>query len=171
MYDKNSLRLKAKSIRKTLDMLSISKCLIEKIRTNSLYKKANNIMIYYPTKSEVNLLELLSDNKTFYLPKVHDDKLLVCPYKTNSELEISSLHIMEPTSQPVNPDILDLIIVPALMADNFGFRLGYGGGFYDRFLKSLGNNVHSIVAIPKELFVDKLPFENFDIPVDEVIQA
>ena len=171
MCDKNSLRLKAKSIRKTLDMPSISKCLIGKIKENSIYIKANNIMIYYPTKFEVNLLELCSGNKNFYLPKVQDEKLLVCPYKTSSNLDMSPLHIMEPTSKPVNPNILDLVIVPALMADSFGFRLGYGGGFYDRFLKSLENNVHSIVAIPKELFVDKLPFENFDIPVDEVIQA
>ena len=50
-------------------------------------------------------------------------------------MEISNFGIKEPCSEPVAPDILDLIIVPALMVDKNGYRLGYGGGFYDRFLK------------------------------------
>lgn len=171
MDDKNSLRIKAKTIRKTLDMPNVSAHLVEKLRQNSLYQNAKRVMIFYPTKFEVNLLDLLSDDKDFYLPRVQGQDLLVCPYNKNIGLEKSSFHIMEPISEPVNPKLLDLVVVPALMVDKNGYRLGYGGGFYDRFLKSFKGDFKSIVAVPKELFVEKLPVESFDIPVDVVLQA
>ena len=128
-------------------------------------------MIFYPTKFEVNLLDLLSDDKEFYLPRVQEHDLLVCPYNKKSELKESSFHIFEPTSNPIKPELLDLVVVPALMADKNGYRLGYGGGFYDIFLKSFQENFKSIVAIPNELFIEKLSIDSFDIPVDVVLQA
>lgn len=171
MDDKNSLRVKAKNIRKSLDMTKVSADLVVKIRQNLLYQKAKHVMIFYPTKFEVNLLDLLSDDKEFYLPKVQGHDLLVCPYNKKSELKKSSFHIFEPTSNPIKPELLDLVVVPALMADKNGYRLGYGGGFYDRFLKSFQENFKSIVAIPNELFVERLSIDSFDIPVDVVLQA
>lgn len=171
MDDKNSLRVKAKNIRKSLDMTKVSADLVVKIRQSLLYQKAKHVMIFYPTKFEVNLLDLLSDDKEFYLPRVQEHDLLVCPYNKKSELKESSFHIFEPTSNPIKPELLDLVVVPALMADKNGYRLGYGGGFYDRFLKSFQENFKSIVAIPNELFVEKLSIDSFDIPVDVVLQA
>ena len=56
------------------------------------------------------------------------------------------------------------------MLDKNNNRLGYGGGFYDRFIEELGNNFKTISAIPKELFVDNLPIENFDKKIDIVLQ-
>jgi len=133
-----------------------------------LYRNAQNVMLYYPTKYEMNLLKLLEDNKNFYLPKVEGKNLLVCPYKTSDKLIKSAFNILEPDTIPVKPEILDLIIVPALSVDNDGYRLGYGGGFYDRFL---GVNLKSktLCALPKQLITDHLPHEDFDIPVDIVI--
>lgn len=171
MDDKNSLRVKAKNIRKSLNMTKVSADLVVKIRQSLLYQKAKHVMIFYPTKFEVNLLDLLSDDKEFYLPRVQGHDLLVCPYNKKSELKESSFHIFEPTSNPIKPELLDLVVVPALMADKNGYRLGYGGGFYDRFLKSFQENFKSIVAIPNELFVEKLSIDSFDIPVDIVLQT
>ena len=54
------------------------------------------------------------------------------------------------------------------MADKSGFRLGYGGGFYDRFLVE-NNTVKTILPIAKELIVEELPHEEFDIKIDEII--
>ena len=74
----------------------------------------------------------------------------------------------EPCSNFINPRNLDLVVVPALMADKSGFRLGYGGGFYDRFLVE-NKTVKTILPIAKELIVEELPHEEFDIKIDEII--
>ena len=170
MYNKTDLRIWAKSIRKTLDMDKISNNAVRLIRENSLYKKAENILIFYPMKYEVNLLELLEDNKNFYLPKVCEKRLLICPFKSGDKLEKSDFNILEPCSISVNPNILNLIILPALMADEAGYRLGYGKGFYDRFL---GENpdIKTILPIPKELFVTSLVHDDFDKRADIIIKC
>lgn len=170
MYNKTDLRIWAKSIRKTLDMDTISNNAVRLIRENSLYKKAENILIFYPMKYEVNLLELLEDNKNFYLPKVCEKRLLICPFKSGDKLEKSDFNILEPCSISVNPNILNLIILPALMADEAGYRLGYGKGFYDRFL---GENpdIKTILPIPKELFVTSLVHDDFDKTADIIIKC
>jgi len=80
MDSKSDLRKYAKELRKKLDIKNISKKLVAKIRTDDWYKTSNHIMIYYPMKYEIDLLDLLKDNKNFYLPKVQCENLCVCPY-------------------------------------------------------------------------------------------
>ncbi len=167
MADKIELRKNAKNIRKNLDMKKISADLTDLIRKNEIYLQAKNVMLFYPTEFEVDLRELFADNKNFYLPRVDNENLLICPYC--KELKKSSLGIYEPCSSPVSPEVLDLVIVPALMCDENGYRLGYGKGFYDRFIKKYGQNFKTICAIPKELFTNDLPHDEFDQKADVVV--
>ena len=166
---KTALRINAKNLRQTLPMKEISSILAQKIRLNTEYIKAKDVMLFYPTEYEVNLLSLLNDKKNFYFPRVNGNDLQVCPYNPGDDLKKSRFNILEPCSPPILPDTLDLIIVPALMADSKGFRLGYGGGFYDRFMQI--KSFISICPIPRQLYVDELPHKNFDIPVDIVITS
>lgn len=192
--DKADFRISAKNIRKSLDTKAISHKICEKIRNHNIYKSSQNVMIFYPLKYEIDLLELLEDDKNFYLPKVSSitlarniilagegagvselascthagEGILVCPYSKN--LKKSDLNILEPCTDPVNPEILDLIFVPALMVDKENYRLGYGGGFYDRFLAKYPD-IKTIAPIAEELIVDKLPHDEFDIKIDEIIFA
>lgn len=169
MNMKSSLRTKAKDIRKNLNLEKISEQILKKIKQHKFYQNAENIMIFYPTKYEINLLNLLNDKKKFYLPKVNGKDLLVCPYKKGEYLEKSSFNILEPCSNPKKPEILDLVIIPALMADKNGYRLGYGGGFYDRFIPTLKPECKTITVVPFELLTDNLPHEDFDIKTDLII--
>lgn len=168
MDSKSDLRIKAKNIRKTLDIENISNRICSKIKKQDWYKKAQNIMIFYPLKYEINLLDLTKDKKNFFLPKVNGDELLVCPF--NNDLKKSKFNIMEPCTTPIDPKNLDLIFVPALMTDKKGYRLGYGGGFYDKFLQKY-QNIKTIVPIPKELIIEKLPNEKWDIKIDYTIET
>ena len=165
MDNKTDLRLYAKETRKTLDIKNISKKAVEEIKNLDVYKVAKNVMLFYPMTYEINLLKLLDDDKKFYLPKVSGKNILACPYTEN--LVKSAFGIMEPETMPVNPCILDLVIVPCLMADKKGYRLGYGGGYYGRFLEE--TSIKTITVVPKELYVDKLPHEEYDIKIDKVI--
>lgn len=165
MDNKINLRHYAKELRKKLNLKIDSEILTQKIIQTQIYSQSQNIMLYYPTKFEINLLELLKDKKNFYFPKVSGKELLVCP--ASGQYEKSKFNIMEPCSNPINPTELDLVIVPALMADKNGYRLGYGGGFYDRFLSD--KKIPTITAISKELFVENLPHNEFDCRIDYII--
>lgn len=167
--EKKDLRKYAKEVRRTLEIDKISSAILLNIKAMPEFKRAKNVLLYYPVAYEINLLELCAGSKNFYLPRVSGGELLVCPYDCNVRLEKSSFNILEPCSKPVSPDIIDFAIIPCLMADRQKFRLGYGGGFYDRFLPSLSPDCVKIAPVAAELLVEKLPVEGFDIPVDFVV--
>lgn len=167
MDKKISLRLKAKEIRNSLDIDNISNILIEKIRHLDIYKYSKNVMIFYPLKNEINLLKLLDDNKNFFLPRMNGKTLECCPYKKNDRLKTVKFNIKEPETECVECPNLDLVITPALAVDKKGNRLGYGGGFYDRFLSKI--NSKTLTPLPKELVFDNVPSEKFDIKIDYII--
>lgn len=165
---KTELRKWAKEERKKLDIESLSVELIKKLKSTSEYKQAKNIMIFYPLKSEVNLLKLLEDStKNFYLPKIDGQNLLCCPYQDGDELCESCFRTKEPITSSVDKGLIDLVILPALAVDKNNYRLGYGGGFYDRFLE--GANVVKIVCIPKEFIIKSISPEKHDIKIDKII--
>ena len=169
MKTKNELRKKAKTIRKNLDIKNISSIITKKIENNELFKNANNIMLFYPLASEIDLLDIIKNHteKNFYLPKTFENEMEACPYKIEDKLVKGDFNIYVPTSKATNPQILDLIFVPALMVDKNNYRLGYGKGFYDRFLGK--TNAKTIVPISKELVIENLPIEKHDKKVDLVI--
>lgn len=166
MDNKRDLRIKAKAVRNNLQIDDISHKATKLIQKCELYISSKHVMIYYPKEGEINLLELLNDNKSFYLPRVNGKYLDICPYKMGNELKKSKYNVLEPINQAVNCENIDLVIVPSLMADSFNFRLGYGGGYYDRFLC---NSFKTLSVIPKELFVKKLPTDKYDKKIDQII--
>ena len=170
MITKTELRKKAKEIRISLEIEKISERIVKNILNLNIYKKAKHVMIFYPIKHEINLLPLLQDKtKSFYLPKVQEEELLVCPYKTNDKLIVSKFKTQEPVSEPISSDILDIVFVPALMVDKNFNRLGYGGGFYDKFLCKNAQNATKIVAIPNKLVINELPSDSFDARINVII--
>lgn len=167
MQKKTELRKTAKELRKKLDIKVISHKICEKIRALEEFKNAQNVMIFYPLKDEIDLLELLDEGKNFFLPRMTGLNLNVCPYKKGDKLEVKQFGVKEPKTHPVAPKLIDLIIVPALMIDSKNYRLGYGKGFYDRLITK--TNAKTLVGLPKELFIEELPTEAHDKAVDIVI--
>lgn len=163
MKNKHQLRKWAKEERKKYCCDSV---LIKKLIETEEYKQAKNIMIFYPLKDEINLLPLLKDKtKNFYLPKIDGENLLCCSYSEEEELCESCFKTKEPrVSTNTNPD---LVIVPALAVDKNNYRLGYGGGFYDRYLAK--QDCKTIVCIPKEMVIETIYPDEFDIAVYKVI--
>jgi 5-formyltetrahydrofolate cyclo-ligase len=168
--DKQSLRKWARGKRKELDMGAISAILTEKLVQTEEYKNSKNIMLFYPLPDEVNLLLLLKNKtKNFYLPRIKGDELECCVYKEGDELCESCFHTKEPTCNACNKTNIDMIIVPALAIDKNGYRLGYGGGFYDRFLSNfIGIKV---CCIPKEFILETVYPEKHDIKMDLIISS
>lgn len=170
MDKKTSLRIKAKEIRKSINIKQISNVLVDKIVELEQFKQAQNIMIYYPLDNEIDILKLLDfENKNFFLPRMNGKHLECCPFKKGDVLKKTKYDILEPITECVIYPKLDLIIVPALAMDMSGNRLGYGGGFYDRFLAK--NKSFTLTPISEKLIFDNIPSEEFDIQIDLIISA
>ena len=149
-------------------MESLSKKLTQKLTLLEEYKSAKNIMIFYPLKDEVDLLPLMKDKtKNFYLPKIEGENLVCCSFKEGEETCLSCFKTCEPKSKPCDKSLIDMVIVPALAVDKNGYRLGYGKGFYDRFLKDFSGI--KAVCIPSELIVDDVFHEEHDVKTDMII--
>lgn len=166
MNNKSDYRVFAKNIRKNMNISDISNVLIDLIRQDIDYKKSKHVLIYYPLPNEFDFRALVNDGKNFYLPKMVDNSLIACPYC--DDLICGKYNIMEPCSEHIDFKMLDFIIVPALLVDKNKNRLGYGAGFYDRFLANCKTAI-KVVAIPKELVVDNLPTDIYDIKMDKII--
>ena len=109
IMNKQILRKWARDKRKGLDIETISSILAEKLTKTDEYKNAQNIMIFYPLKDEINLLSLLKDKtKKIYLPRIKDDNLECCQYFEGDELCESCFHTMEPICEPCNISNIDL---------------------------------------------------------------
>lgn len=168
--NKNELRIWAKEKRKGLNIELLSKELVQQLQQLNEYKQAKNIMIFYPIKGEVDLLSLLDDkSKNFYLPKIDGKNLLCCPFQSKDRLCFSCFKTKEPLTEAVNKNLIDLVIVPALCCDKQNYRLGYGGGFYDRFLTN--SIAKTIVCLPKELIVETIYPESHDIAIDIIVSS
>ncbi len=165
---KKELRQLAKQKRANFNVKQLSAQIKNNLFSFNLFSKSKNIMCYYSIASEIDTLDYFSDDsKNWFLPKVDGENMFVCPYC--SQLLNNCYNIPEPTSQPVNPSHLDMIIIPALCVDKNGFRIGYGKGYYDRFLKTVPKSVIKVVLAYSELFIDNVFPDSFDEKCDYVV--
>jgi 5-formyltetrahydrofolate cyclo-ligase len=143
------------------------------LATSSEFSKASVIASYISYGDEPNTQELnqalLKSGKELYLPRVSGENLeWVRWHGGDDQLAPSKLskQLLEPTGEVLKDlSLINLIVVPALRIDRSGYRLGQGGGFYDRALKKL--SAWSIGLIhPDEISSVDLPREEFDMPLN-----
>lgn len=170
---KTEFREYAKHLRDDLDIVKISKEICENFQKQNFFKYSENILSFYPFNNEINLTELYKDSsKNWYLPRIeYPRSLVIHKYTYGDTLVKNKWGVSEPCCDLEEIDLhkIDIAIIPALMADKSGTRLGYGAGFYDRFIPGLRKDCLKIVPVPEELFVEALPADNWDIPVDKII--
>ena len=182
MLEKKELRRKAIEFRDSLIFAEIKEK-SEKIFQNfyllPLYKEAKNIMTYVSIRKEINthdfIKKALDDNKNIFIPKTNpSSKKIILSQLIDFDKDLERGHwgLLEPKKealQPTSYEILDLIIVPGIAFSEKGYRIGYGGGYYDRFLSSLPKEVITLsLAFDSQIF-ESLPIESFDIPIDYIL--
>lgn len=140
------------------------------------FKKANFIMFYVDFKNEVMtqdaIAKALSMGKRVAVPKtVKDEGLWAIEIKSLDDLSAGAFGILEPTKleNRVDPEELDLVIVPGVAFDRKGHRLGFGAGYYDRFLPKLRPGVKKIAVAFEVQLVDSVPAEEHDIRMDAIL--
>ena len=139
------------------------------------YKNAKTIYGYLPYNQEVRtvpmLQKALDDGKKVAVPKVYGDDMKFIYMDDLSAVSEGYAGIPEPTADgPVAEDTTALVLMPGMAFTKNGDRMGYGGGFYDKFLAS--EPEHPTVALCYEFqMVESLPTAEYDIPVDKVLWA
>ena len=117
------------------------------------------------------LQKALEDGKKVAVPKVYGDEMRFLYLNDLSRVEIGYCGIPEPIDDaPVADDPTALVLMPGLAFDEAGHRIGYGGGFYDKFLASEPGHPTLALCYAFQM-VDQIPTEEYDIPVDVVLWA
>ncbi len=178
---KLDIDLEKKSLRKILlekrdntsaNLMEIaSKKIQKKLERIEVFKKAKKIGLYYPTGSEIYtndiIQKLLSESKEVYLPKVIGENLEFKKINDFSDLESGKFDILEPKENCQSDNSLDVIIVPCIGITSSGDRLGYGLGFYDRFLSK--NKIPTIAITLEKQIVKNIPVAQHDIQIDWIV--
>ena len=157
-------------------IVSASARLGEQLRSCELYKNAKTIYGYLPYNQEVRTVPMLEqairDGKRVAVPKCYDRDMKFI-YISDFEKEVAPgyANIPEPIAdEPVADDKTALVLMPGLAFDPQGHRIGYGGGFYARFLADEPDHPPLALCYGFQM-VDHLETEEFDIPVNMVLWA
>ena len=139
------------------------------------YREADTIYGYLPYNQEVRTVPMLEqalrDGKRVAVPKVYGDEMKFLYLDDLTKVSKGYAGIPEPIAdEPVADDKTALVLMPGLAFDPAGHRIGYGGGFYDKFLAAEPN--HPTLALCYEFqMLPELHTEEHDIPVDTVLWA
>ena len=176
--DKKEIRAMIRTKKRAMtpeQIVSASRKLGELFRASELYQKAEAIYGYLPYNQEVRTVPMLeqaiADGKRVAVPKCYGDEMRFIWMDDLSAVAPGYANIPEPIADgPVADASHALVLMPGLAFDPKGNRMGYGGGFYDKFLARETN--HPTLALCYDFQVlEKLETEEFDIPVDQVLWA
>ena len=151
---------------------SIDQALTEGLLQHPFYQEANTIATYLSFPHEFQTQELieqaLKDGKKVLIPKTYPKGRMDFVVYDPQQLVKTSFGLLEPQGNLEIVDVskIDLIHVPGLVFTTEGYRIGYGGGYYDRYLKHFSG--HTLSTIYPCQIKDFIP-ENHDIPVQEVL--
>lgn len=180
MTKKQSLRAERLAARNTLteqERFLLDDSITQKLLTTSEYAKASTVLTYVSVSSEVSTRRLikhaLRDGKTVAVPRcLPEHRLEFVAITSLEQLIPAPFNLLEPPKElpALTEDRIEtsICIVPALLVDTKGYRLGYGAGFYDRFLSTYpGKKI--CLAYQQNLSKTLLPRTEFDVAVDMVI--
>jgi len=172
--EKKSLRslLLEKRDNTSFDLMKIaSEKMQKRLKKINTFRNAQKIGAYFPIGSEILtqdiIQELFSNGKDVFLPKVIGEKMEFRKITDFSSLEKGSFDIMEPKENCQIENSLDVILVPTVGISPTGVRLGYGFGFYDRFLAEHKTTTISL-TLEKQI-VKNIPKSEHDIVIDWII--
>jgi 5-formyltetrahydrofolate cyclo-ligase len=180
---KNGLRRRMTEERSALSLVrhrDMSNGVLANLRAVPLWSTLQEVLLYAPVRNEVDTWPLLEElwgrGVRVLLPRCRrcaPGEMEWAPATCRGDLTPGMHSIPEPdpaTCRPAEPHRSDLVLLPGVAFDRLGYRLGYGGGFYDRFLSlpALSRTTTIGLAFSFQV-VDLLPREPWDIPVQMVV--
>lgn len=176
--DKQELRRSIRQQKRAMteeEICQRSARLTELFITSDAYKQAKTIYGYMPYNQEVRTVPMLEqalrDGKRVAVPKCYGDEMKFIFMDDLTKVEKGYAGIPEPIAdEPIADDKTALVLMPGLAFDPQGHRIGYGGGFYDKFLEQEPNHPTLALCYAFQM-LSHLETEAHDIPVDVVLWA
>lgn len=180
MTDKEALRrqlIDKRRMQPTEEAKTKSTSVVEAVRSLEQWESAREVLLYWPIKGEVDVRPLIHElwerDVRVLLPRCRPNEFgsmdIACA-TCQDELTPGPFSIMEPDSEKCAPEgevCPDMALIPGVGFDWRGFRLGFGGGYYDRILATGGMKKALIVGVGYGFqLVDQLPVEEWDQPVN-----
>jgi len=182
LLPKSTLRRALKDILQKIhpiDRVDFSKQLTDHLHASNIYRSATTILAYAALPAEISLDSLvthaLADGKRICIPAIDWDAKTMLPVEIrnlDTDLQIGRYGIRAPmvSSPMVEPNDIDLILIPGLAFDRSFNRLGRGAGFYDRMIETLPTPRPVLVGVCFSCqIVDAVPTEPHDHSMDRVI--
>jgi 5-formyltetrahydrofolate cyclo-ligase len=177
---KKTLRNKILKVRDSLNIKekeTMDNRILNQLINSELYINAKSIFIYLSFGTEIDTNKIinkaLEDKKEVYIPKIYksDKSMRAIRLSSFKDLKGNSMGILEPIddSNFIEKENVDLIIVPGVVFDFKGNRIGYGGGYYDRYLESIKDLGNKVVLAYDLQIVDFIEPELHDITFDYII--
>lgn len=145
------------------------------LRQSEPYRQAKTIYFYLPYNQEVRTVPMIeaafADGKAVAVPKCYGEEMRFITIESLDGIAPGYCNIPEPVfDEPVAQDTTALVLMPGLAFDPQGHRIGYGGGFYDKFLEAEPNHPTVALCYDFQMF-DHLEVDSHDIPVNLVLSA
>ena len=177
---KSELRQKMIDVRDALssDSISSKNSLIQQLLFElPVFQQAQVVMFYVSFRSEVATQLMIEDallsGKEVVVPAVNLTQKELEPFQIENmdQLTLGTYGILEPVNRqkPAEVEVIDLVIVPGCAFDPQGYRLGYGVGYYDRFLKTVAGSCSVGLAFELQMVPEIPRQESHDVPVDLII--
>ena len=177
MQQKAKLRKRYLKIRKK-NYFNINKKFFSpllKLIGKNIKKKPLIIALYYPSNFELNVLKALElkyfSDQTILLPIVEKNNFMkFYPWKKNDPLTVGEHGMLEPIKTKAK--IPDIMLIPLLAFDKDKFRLGYGKGYYDRYLNKYLKQFEDFMTVGVAFSFqkhNKLPINNNDVKLDFIL--
>ncbi|MEK8198829.1 5-formyltetrahydrofolate cyclo-ligase [Lysinibacillus sp. FSL M8-0134] len=178
--DKTTLRNKVKEALSTMTdntYHSQSLAIVKKVLQEPYIIEANTIGLTISNKPEVDTFLLIEElwqlGKKVAVPKCHPKTREMSFYAIDSfaQLETVYMHLREPIPERcefVDANEMDVILVPGVVFDRYGYRIGYGGGYYDRYVLNYKKG-KLLSMLFDEQIIDRVPTEEHDCPVDIIV--
>lgn len=142
------------------------------LQNSPQFTRSQTILVYQSCRQEPDLSYLFThSSKQWGLPRCVGKDLFWHRWQPSEPLVTGAYGILEPSAElpQLEPTNVDLILIPAVAIDRSGYRLGYGGGYYDRLRADpLWRKVPTIAIVFDFAYVDSLPLDPWDLSVDAV---
>lgn len=179
---KNKIRAEYRQLRNSLDPSSksmLDKAICDRFFALASYRYSEILLAYAPIHNEINVIPIIEDalkqGKRVALPRCNPGtSTMTFHFIDNTDQLISgTMNIPEPSEElsvydpAKESDIPTVCLVPALVFDDCGYRIGYGKGYYDRFLSAFKGTRVGLVY--KDFIIDSVPRGKYDLSVDVLV--